>query len=175
MTSPDIVWHAARLGSDEALRAHVAQALGTDLSQVRVGRQCTWCGSDEHGRPWARTADGRRPHVSLARTVGHLVTVLSFDHPVGIDIESVQAVDGLWDPDLVLHPTERADTPQERAAMWCRKEAILKATGEGLEVAMTSLRCTDWSVDDLPAPPGVWASVAVLQSAQAGSGGSSTS
>ncbi|MGO1166506.1 MAG: 4'-phosphopantetheinyl transferase family protein [Janibacter sp.] len=172
MTSPDIVWHDDRLGSDDALRAHVADALDLDATQVRVGRHCKWCGSDRHGRPWARTPDGRRPHVSLARASGHLVTAL--DHrPVGVDLESVQSVDERWDPALVLHPTETADTPQARAALWCRKEAILKATGDGLEVAMDSLRCTDWSVEDLPAPPGLWASVATVP--QAGSGGSSTS
>lgn len=174
MTSPDIVWHDGRRGSDAALRAHVAASHGVDETQVRVGRHCKWCGSDAHGHPWALTADGRRPHVSLARAAGHLVTALC-DQPVGIDIESVRSVDERWDPALVLHPTETAGSPSERAAMWCRKEAILKATGDGLEVAMSSVRCADWDIEDLPTPPGLWASVAVLQSAQAGSGGSSTS
>lgn len=59
-----------------------------------------------------------------------------------------------------------------RAAMWCRKEAILKALGTGLSTPMSEIRVADWPVEDIPAPEGLTASVVVI--AQAGSGGSST-
>lgn len=169
---PGIIWHYGGLASDEALQVHVARTLDTTPGHVAVGRQCPWCGSDRHGRPWVRTADGRRPHVSLARAGGHLVTAVSPSLRTGIDVESVRAVDQRWDPTLVLHPTERADSPEERAAMWCRKEAILKALGTGLRRPMSQIRCRDWPVEDIAAPPGLAAAVVALD--QAGSGGRST-
>lgn len=190
----DIVWHSRRAAGD-ALRAH----LGPDIA---IGRHCPACGSDEHGRPWVRLPDGRTPYVSLARCAEHLVTVVA-DRPVGIDVESIAAVDARWDPALVLHPDELqphlpgvvptnahvpgvvpknahvpgvvrdwAGTSAERAAMWCRKEAILKALGTGLRTPMSEIRCADWPVVDIPAPEGLTASVVVI--AQAGSGGRST-
>lgn len=159
----DIVWHSRRAAGD-ALRAH----LGPDIA---IGRHCPACGSDEHGRPWVRLPDGHTPYVSLARCAEHLVTVVA-DRPVGIDVESIAAVDARWDPALVLHPEEHADTPAERSAMWCRKEAILKALGTGLRTPMSEIRCADWSVVDISAPEGLTASVVVI--VQAGSGGRST-
>ena len=164
MDRPDVRWHRG-VTADDALRAHLGSP------DAIVGRHCPACGSGTHGRPWVRLPDGRSPHVSLSRCGDHVVTAVA-RQPVGVDVESVPAVDGLWDPALVLHPTERADTPQERAAMWCRKEAILKALGTGLRTPMSEIRTADWPVVDIPAPKGLRAGVAVVQ---AGSGGSSTS
>lgn len=140
--------------------------------------------------------------MSLSRCGAHLVTVVA-DHPVGIDVELIAAVDGRWDPALVLHPGEPDPHPphvprdvpvfgyvprdvregregrgvpvtvaEQRAAIWTRKEAILKALGTGLRTPMSEICCGDWPVRDIPAPPGLVAAVVVL--AQTGSGGSST-
>lgn len=186
----DIAWH--QCSADDALRTHAARWLTIDPTDIAIGRHCPACGSDTHGRPWVRLPDGRTPHVSLSRCGGHVVTAIA-EHPVGIDVESIAAVDARWDPALVLHPDELqphlpgvvpknahvpgvvrewADTPAERAAMWCRKEAILKALGTGLRTPMSEIRCADWPVVDIPAPEGLTASVVVI--AQAGSGGRST-
>lgn len=170
----DIQWHdvsgwSAPDLTDAALRAHLDPETAT-------GRHCPACGSDRHGRPWARLPDGSRPHVSLARCGDVVVTAVAPLRPVGVDVEDVAAVDARWDPDLVLHPGERADSPAERAATWCRKEAILKALGTGLRIPMSRVRCADWPVVDLVAPPGLAAAVVVLPptAGQSGSGGSST-
>lgn len=214
----DIAWHQRPAG--DALRAHVARWAGAHvprwsrseerqrrsletsfesaLAEIRTGRHCPACGSDSHGRPWARLPDGRSPHVSLARCGDHVVTAIA-DHPVGVDVESIAAVTARWDPALVLHPTEPdpdvsrrirvrlagsvhcprgmqtwvdVTVAEQRAAMWCRKEAILKALGTGLRTPMSEIRVADWPVEDIPAPEGLIASVVVI--AQAGSGGSST-
>ncbi len=100
------------------------------------------------------------------------MTVIA-DHPVGIDVESIDAVTSRWDPALVLHPSESADAPAQQAAMWCRKEAILKALGTGLSTPMSEIRVADWQVEDIAAPDGLAAAVVVIP--QAGRGGSSTS
>ncbi len=167
----DIVWHALQ-PADDALRSHVAAVYRVDAGEVTIGRHCPACGSDVHGRPWLRLPHGPSPRVSLSRCGAHVVTVVA-DDPVGIDVESIAAVDARWDPDLVLHPGESADTPAERAATWCRKEAVLKALGTGLRTPMPDIRWADWPVRDLPAPAGLAASVVVIR--QSGSDGRSVS
>ena len=194
------MWHLGTAGED-ALRAHATRWSGA--ADITTGHHCPACGSDAHGRPWVRLPDGTRPWVSLARSGEHLVTAFA-DQPVGVDVESIAAVDARWDPALVLHPAdpdpdlprqirrlagapgERSDLPRQirvsgpapsrvaerRAAMWCRKEAILKALGTGLRTPMSEIRVADWAVEDIPAPEGFAASVVVI--AQAGRGGSST-
>ncbi|MCT1620099.1 4'-phosphopantetheinyl transferase family protein [Janibacter hoylei] len=146
-------------GTDAELRAHLHR--WSEGVPATTGRHCPACGSDAHGRPWARLADGRTPHVSLSRCGEHLVTVVA-EHPVGIDVESVAAVDARWDPTLVLHPDERADRPRERALAWARKEAVLKALGTGLRTPMSRIRVADWAHVDVTAPAGCVASVVVI-------------
>ncbi|WP_235499496.1 4'-phosphopantetheinyl transferase family protein [Janibacter sp. Soil728] len=217
------MWHDARsLGSLRSKRLEGNDALRAHLSSpVTIGRHCPTCGSTTHGRPWVRLPDGTSPHVSLSRCGEHVVTVVA-DDPVGIDVESIAAVDARWDPALVLHPDEpdpaapaptrpglagsgRAHSPMamrenlhspmamhenlhspmamrenlhspmamQRAAAWCRKEAILKALGTGLSTPMSEIRVADWQVVDIEAPGGLAAAVATIP--QPGRGGSSTS
>ena len=155
-----VAWHAAASAADDALARHAAAVLGVDASSVRVGRLCPRCGSDAHGRPWVSGG----VDVSLSRSHGLLVTAVSTGGPVGVDVESVDDVDAGWDRALVLHADERADTPDERARMWCRKEAILKAAGTGLDVPMPDILAACHDVTDLAAPEGFRAAVSVLRS-----------
>lgn len=150
--------------ADEILRRRVAELLGAPVVEVRVGRSCGRCGSAAHGRPWAR-ASGRQGEtgVSLSRSGPHLLTAVTGAGRIGVDIESIAAVTAGWDPGLVLHPSEsaRASTVQERAAMWCRKEAILKLLGDGLDTPMSSIQVADFDVVDVPAPQGYCAAYAL--------------
>lgn len=142
----------------------MAALLGLAAAEVLVGRACPRCGSGAHGRPWAR-ARGRRDEVavSLSRCGPHLMTAVRAAGPVGVDLESVAAVARGWDPELVLHPGERAPrTDRGRAAVWARKEAVLKALGTGLATPMSSLDLADVAVQDVPAPPGHVAALARL-------------
>ncbi|WP_193106474.1 4'-phosphopantetheinyl transferase superfamily protein [Brachybacterium sp. FME24] len=156
--------HRVGEDADVILRRRVAELLGAPAAEVRVGRSCGRCGSAAHGRPWAR-AIGRRDEVgvSLSRCGPHLLTAVSGTARIGVDIESVAAVAAGWDPGLVLHPSEsgHASTAQERAAMWCRKEAILKLLGDGLDTPMSSIRVADFEVVDVPAPQGYCAAYAL--------------
>jgi 4'-phosphopantetheinyl transferase len=151
-----VAWHAPDRDSDGALREHVADVLHLDLSEVSVGRLCGECGSSTHGQPWASGG----VHVSLSRTASAVVTAVSLDGPVGVDVESVAEVAARWEPSLVLADGERAETPEEQAAMWCRKEAILKATGTGLRTPMTEIQVAAYDVTDVEAPDGLRAAAA---------------
>ncbi len=151
-----IGWGRSVEDADAILRRAVAELLGAAEGEVRTGRLCGRCGSDRHGRPWATGAQ-----VSLSRSGPHLLTAVSRHQAVGVDVESVAGVARGWAPPDVLHPGERADTPQEQASLWCRKEAILKLRGTGLAVAMNEIRLDDYDVCDLPAPDGFRAALAL--------------
>ena len=171
-----VMWHPSGPGtaSGEALRHHLTSLAYVD---AQVGRLCPQCGSEAHGRPWAR-ADGVRVEVSVSRSGPHLLTAVSGGAggpgtgtgAIGVDVESVEAVAARWDPGVVLAPGEGADvgaTAEERAAIWVAKEAVLKAWGVGLARPMTSFRLADLAgsveLTQLPAPPGYAAAVALIR------------
>jgi phosphopantetheinyl transferase len=91
---------------------------------------------DAHGAP--RVTSAREPiFVSLASR-GELVAIAVSDCPVGVDVEPVQAAPApAWN---ILHPREREwlksrkaeEQPEKFVALWCAKEAYLKAIGLGL-------------------------------------------
>lgn len=157
--------HRVDEDADQLLRLRVAELLAVPVTDVRVGRSCGRCGSSTHGRPWAR-ATGRSVEVgvSLSRSGPHLLTAVTATRTIGVDIESVTAVDAGWNPRLVLHPSEAplGRTAVERARLWCRKEAIVKALGEGLDIALPTIRIDEFEVVDVPAPAGHVAAYALL-------------
>lgn len=152
---PDVRWHSSDTAAAEALETHAWALLGSGT--VTSGRLCPACGSAAHGRPWVRH-DGRPVHVSLSRSGPHLVTAIA-EVPVGVDVE-VAALGVL--PELVLAPGETGDLETgDLARTWARKEAILKARGTGLATAMSSVRLADEHWQDLDAPVGFVAALAL--------------
>lgn len=154
----DVRWAAADTSTAEALTDHAHTARGPGL--VEVGQLCHRCGSSRHGRPWLRL-DGRKVHVSVARSGPHLLTVVAAA-PVGVDVESVDAVGRGWHADLVCTASELADPPgttSARAAMWVAKEAVLKQRGTGLATPMTEVSLAAYDVQHLRAPDGYVAAV----------------
>lgn len=149
-----VVWHDAATSAAVALAAHAHSLLGPGT--VTSGRLCPMCGSDQHGRPWVRHR-GLIVHVSLSRSGPHLVTAIApvgSPVPVGVDVE-VARIDVL--PSLVLAPGETGDL----ARAWARKEAILKARGTGLTTPMSSVVLADEQWQDLIAPEGYVAALAL--------------
>ena len=178
----DLRLHPVTADADRALAAHVADVVGVQPDEIRVGRHCPACGAVSHGRPWARvegTADGgtgapcrtdgratagrgaaTSPHpvlgVSLSRSGPHLLTAVRVGGGIGVDLEEIAAVDRGWDPSLVLHPAEAGQdrSAEERARLWAGKEAVLKLLGTGLRTAMPEVRLADHDLREAEAPEG---------------------
>lgn len=121
---------AAFLARRRLLRRVVAKRLAVNPGDVLVAK-------DAQGAP--RVTSAREPiFVSLASR-GDLVAIAIADRPVGVDIELIDArtPEPAWN---ILHPQEREwlsrQSPATQAesflALWCVKEAYLKAVGFGL-------------------------------------------
>ena len=128
--------------------------LGADPGSVVLDSTCPDCGRT-HGKPRIVAPAGAHLEMSISHS-GDLVGVaVTAGLPVGIDVEQERdvEVDGLVR--MTLSPAEQsvwaAVPPADRDAAfftyWSRKEAILKATGRGLAVAMTKVTVTPWDQD----------------------------
>lgn len=93
------------------LRRVVGDVAGCAPAEVVLHQTCARCGGP-HGRPVV----GHGLEVSMTHA-GGLVAVAVARSPVGIDLEPV--------------PTA---AEEDRLVTWVRSEAVLKATGHGLEV-----------------------------------------
>lgn len=122
------------------LRVVAGRAVGVDPAAVVVDRTCESCG-EAHGRP-------RLSRTPLEASISHsgdvVVVAVTRTGPVGVDIEQLGAADHT---DLVSTVSTGSEprniaTARDFYAYWTRKEAVLKATGEGLERAMTSIEVT---------------------------------
>ena len=125
-------------------RRAVASVLGSTASSLRIDRTCPRCGAP-HGRPVIVGSHG--VELSLSRCDDWVAVAICAVLPVGIDIESIQAVRIPGFPDVSIHPDERdvveptADGLLRRHAVsWVRKEAALKAVGIGLRTDPAGVR-----------------------------------
>lgn len=119
------------------VRSVLGYAVGVDLTSGRVA-------VDERGKPHlagAEHEDGAHRCFSVSHAPGVTLVAVARDRPVGIDIEAV--VPDFDDVALVagffseheraqLEALPRAQRQRAFFACWVRKEAYLKATGEGL-------------------------------------------
>ncbi|MDO5696338.1 MAG: hypothetical protein Q4G51_00015 [Dermatophilus congolensis] len=130
---------ARYLAAHHLARRVTGEWLGCAPEEVRFDRTCGRCGL-QHGAPRVvgPSRAGREvPSVSLTHS-GELVAVaLGVGGAVGLDVEEPWPDDG----EARLASMVRAD--DEPAAdlreLWVSKEAVLKAAGVGLTVAMTDL------------------------------------
>jgi 4'-phosphopantetheinyl transferase len=133
---------------------------GATAAALSFDRTCR-CGA-AHGKPMLPGGPG----FSLSHA-GDLVGVAVHpDGTVGLDVEQVRAVADLAALAEHVHsPAERARGRLELAAFfrtWTRKEALVKATGEGLSTPMAGITLTadgtaveEWTGDGAPDGP-VW-------------------
>jgi 4'-phosphopantetheinyl transferase len=128
----------------------LARYTGQRPADVRFDRTCGQCG-EPHGKP---VIEGGGVEHSVAHS-GDLVAVAVAQAPVGVDVEQLDGrprpLGGDGDPDalarLVLSAAERAAlakvAPAGRAraflVAWTRKEAVTKATGDGLRAAFSDV------------------------------------
>jgi 4'-phosphopantetheinyl transferase len=132
------------VASRALLRLLLARYLKAAPSDLELDRTCAACGAG-HGKP--RLVGPRRAlEFSVAHSGEQLLFAVTRGMPVGVDVERLEQVREL-DPLLtsVLAPWEVAELPvghDERLrgflAYWVRKEAVVKATGEGLGRPLTS-------------------------------------
>jgi 4'-phosphopantetheinyl transferase len=164
---------------------------GRRPQDVTFDRTCRRCGQP-HGKP---AVAGGGPDFSVAHS-GGLIAVAVAGDPVGVDVEQLDGrarpLGGDGDPEalarLVLAEPEQAalaevsESARARAFLvaWARKEAVSKATGDGLRAPFSQIvvaaaagppRVTSWpypqapesvSLVDLDAGPGYVAALAVL-------------
>jgi 4'-phosphopantetheinyl transferase len=128
-----------RLGA-VLLRAAASRHLGVPPAGVAVDRTCGRCGA-QHGRP---QLPGGGLHASVSHSGDVVAVALTRAGPVGVDVEAVRTIDFAAIAESVCTPAERPDirTDADFYTVWTRKEAVLKATGEGLSRPMTDLRIT---------------------------------
>ncbi|MEV7613329.1 4'-phosphopantetheinyl transferase superfamily protein [Streptomyces sp. NPDC089799] len=124
----------------------LARMAGTDPEAVSLRARCPGCGGP-HGKPRV-VGPAAGWELSITHSGDVVAVALTLGGPLGIDVERWEPWAGPGLPpeyDLVLTPAERAAVdrlPEERRARagltyWTRKEAVLKATGEGLNTPMT--------------------------------------
>jgi 4'-phosphopantetheinyl transferase len=122
------------------LRLLVADWWRVDPATVAVTSSCPRC-CRAHGRPVVNPPPGRQPlHVSLAHAGDRVVVAVTDLGPVGVDVEEDSGPSFVGFADVALDPSEQRSlarlSPDRqvpgRTRMWVRKEAVLKATGDGL-------------------------------------------
>ena len=192
-------WAAYRRDEDRArfligcalAKTALARYTGRRPADVRFDRTCSQCG-EPHGKP---VLLGGGVEHSVAHS-GDLIAVAVARTPVGVDVEQLDGrphpLGGDGEPEalgrLVLSAAERAvlaavpPADQARAFLvaWTRKEAVTKATGDGLRAAFTDVvvaadtgppRLVSWpyprsvhsvSLLDLDVDPGYVAALAVI-------------
>lgn len=147
------------------------------VRNIDVDRRCPSC-AQPHGKP----AVGDGIHLSVSHATELVVVAVTRVAPVGVDIEATtrgaQArIAARW----ACAAEESAQIADERDALryWIRKEAIVKATGEGLAAPLADVRVSSpreparflrWSgrpdpactLIDLNPPDGYMGSLAVL-------------
>lgn len=157
-----------------ALRSVLGSSLGCPPRSVGFLRQpCPGCGG-AHGRPAIRDPDrgGEPPEFSMSHSGDHVAIAVA-EATIGIDIESHPTPESVAGYLPFLHPREQqwlggrpaGELVRDFARLWTRKEAMAKATGQGMASVMNRLDLTGqplgWRVRQLIAPPGYEASFAV--------------
>ncbi|MCW2547716.1 MAG: hypothetical protein JWN96_2176 [Mycobacterium sp.] len=114
---------------------------------VELINHCPRCGEGDHGQPRIPGPSGL--FVSLCHAGGWAGIAITREGPVGLDIELIDALTPLASGDAkeVLSAAERewwqriplAEKAPALAAVWTRKEALLKAAGTGFHTEPQAL------------------------------------
>ena len=147
------------------VRRLLAARFSLPPAQVKLDRSCPDCGKP-HGKV---RADGAELSVTHS---GDLVGVAIGDHPLGLDVEKIDPrvdVDGV--AKLALSPREVQELTQYDGltkaevftSYWTRKEAVVKATGQGLRTDLRTVTDPDGiQLVELTVEPGYAAALAVV-------------
>jgi 4'-phosphopantetheinyl transferase len=118
-------------------RIVLARELDADPVDLRIERTCVTCGG-RHGKPRVVGADVR---FSIAASADRVAVAVTRGAEIGVDVEQVNpALEVAELTADVLSDAERgASSPAGLLTYWTRKEAVLKATGDGLHVPLSDL------------------------------------
>lgn len=125
------------------IRAVAARWLGVEPEAVALDSSCYDCGKP-HGKPTV-VADGA-PEVSISHSGQRVALAVVAGHPVGVDVEEIRDTEVRDLARIAFSDAERevfaaVPEPALRGAFftyWARKEAVVKATGKGMSVSMSS-------------------------------------
>lgn len=122
---------AARYLAAHALtRIVLGRAVAGSARSLTIDRTCR-CGQ-QHGKPVLPGG----PQFSLTHAGEMVGVAVSELGPVGLDVEQVRLIADL--PSMAEHVGAPAE-PDGFFLSWTRKEALLKATGDGLSTPMTAI------------------------------------
>ena len=133
--------HRAQFTVAAALLRLVAAAHTTgEAARVVIDRSCPRCGR-QHGRP---RLTGSGLHVSISHSGATVAVAVSRAGEVGVDVQQVDD-----DPVHELSSLVLADSEARHVAVtrdfftyWTRKEALVKATGDGVTVPLREVLVT---------------------------------
>jgi 4'-phosphopantetheinyl transferase len=136
----------ARLGTAHCtvaaalLRLVAARHTPWPAALIAVDRTCPRCGR-QHGRPRIPNSD---LHVSISHAGGRVAVAACRAAAVGVDIEPVIDITADELAPLAIATDEVPYAVDARAVLtyWTRKEAVVKATGDGVEVPLSEVRVT---------------------------------
>lgn len=141
---------ARYLAAHALKRIVLARHLGTAATELRFAAACRHCGGTDHGKPRLCATTGGI-EFSLSHSGERVVLAVARDLAVGVDVERLDARrDAAALIPAVLSAAEQAVVAALPAAergpallrYWTRKEALLKATGDGLAVAPSGITVT---------------------------------
>ncbi len=118
-------------------RVVVGGILGVTPANVRVDRTCRRCGA-AHGKPQVTGVE-----LSVSHAGERVVVAVSPSQALGVDVERIARFDDGLSQGLVatvltsreqeeLRGSVGGEDPQGFLRYWVRKEAVVKATGDGL-------------------------------------------
>ncbi len=114
------------------LRVVVSSVLAVPPRTLYVDRRCAQC-SNQHGRP---VVPGTGLFVSVSHAEDVVGLAVTRAGHVGIDVEPAEVSDYSSLTGAVLGPQEQAQSARDLTRYWTRKEALVKATGDGIGIGL---------------------------------------
>jgi 4'-phosphopantetheinyl transferase len=122
------------------LRLVAAEHTASAAARVVIDRSCPQCGR-QHGRP---RLTGSGLHVSVSHSGATVAVAVSRAGEVGVDVQQVDHGPVQELSSLVLAESEARHVTVTRDffTYWTRKEALVKATGDGFTVPLSEVLVT---------------------------------